>query len=151
MVWKEVVTHNYSILSETIQTGASKVVEVAQKAEATAKAVTIDAAAKVESAAKVAVNVATNPQEVVATGMHKVEAFGNKKLAEIDAVRLKTKALEDSNDDIDLPPGMDSGPICRYRMKVWLMFDNPTSSLQVGPLVHPYFRRCIDGWHYRLI
>ncbi len=130
MVWKEVITHNYAILSETVQTGASKVVEVAQKAEATAKAVTIDAAAKAESAAKAAVNVATNPQEVVATGLHKVEKFGSKKLAEIDAVRLKTKENEDSGVDLDLPPGM--GPAYRFRIKVWLMFDNPTSSLQVG-------------------
>jgi hypothetical protein len=132
MVWKEVLTHNYAILSETVQTGATKVVEVAQKAEATAKAVTIDAAAKAESVAKAAVNVATNPQEVVATGLHKVEAFGNKKLAEIDAVRLKTKEMEDSQDNLDLPLGMDSGPIYRFRNQVWLMFDNPTSSLQVG-------------------
>lgn len=132
MVWKEVIEHNYAILSETVQSGASKVVEVAQKAEATAKAVTIDAAAKAESAAKAAVNVATNPHEVVATGLHKVEAFGNKKLAEIDAVRLKTKELEDSKDDLNYPAGMDSGPIYRLRIKVWFMFDNPTSSLQVG-------------------
>ena len=130
MVWKEVIQHNYAILSETVQTGATKVVEVAHKAEATAKAVTIDAAAKAESAAKAAVNVASNPQDVVATGLHKVEAFGNKKLAEIDAVRLRTKELGGDMDDAVIPSSIDTIPSARIRTEIWMMFDNPTSSLK---------------------
>ena len=129
MVWKEVIQHNYAVLSETVQTSATKVVEVAQKAEATAKAVTIDAAAKAESAAKAAVNVATNPQEVVANGLQKVEAFGSRTLAEIDAVRLKTLEME-PEENVPIPSSVDLNPSSKLRTEIWVMFDNPTSSLQ---------------------
>jgi hypothetical protein len=135
MVWKEVLQHNYAMLSDTVQSSATKVVEVAQKAEATAKAVTIDAAAKAESAAKAAVNVASNPQEVVATGLQKVEAFGNKKLAEIDAVRLKTKEMGGEEDE-SIPSSIETNPSARIRTEIWMMFDNPTSSLKAHFSLH---------------
>eukprot|EP00292_Cryptomonas_paramecium_P000951 CAMPEP_0113717496 /NCGR_PEP_ID=MMETSP0038_2-20120614/34570_1 /TAXON_ID=2898 /ORGANISM="Cryptomonas paramecium" /LENGTH=893 /DNA_ID=CAMNT_0000645321 /DNA_START=45 /DNA_END=2726 /DNA_ORIENTATION=+ /assembly_acc=CAM_ASM_000170 len=131
MVLKEVLAHNYNVFTGTVQTGASKVAEAAQKAESAARAATVGAIAQADTAAKAAVNAAANPQELVSIGLQRVEAIGKGTLANIDAVRLKAKELEEMEcrpDPFILSD--DFGQYGQSRNDIWILLDNPTSSLE---------------------
>ena len=77
---------------------------------------------KAESMAKVAVHVASNPQEIISGSVKKVEKMGLQTLKEIDHSRLNMKAstqlLKDTDeDDFDFCP--DDSKVSKIRNLVW--------------------------------
>ena len=123
MVIKEIFQHNYSTLSDTItQVGAAaknattEAAKTAESAATAAKSATLEAAKFSETAAKAAVNAATHPQDVVKNVGERTVNFGKHALADIDAVRIKSKA--DDEPVPELPQSLESEKWARLRSDV---------------------------------